>query len=203
MNPDLTQIVTALNRLVVAQHKGWLEYTNTGLVLVTLGVLIWYTVETARLRSVAQEQTSKATILLTDAQRQNETAVKPMFAIYISVVLNKRQVTLENVGLGPAFNVKIGHPEWDGNRLTIWLPTNVMKPGQTEALTFGIWDGTTGVNLPLKELEVDTGRIPNPFQIVIRCVSVDGKPYEYAFQCTLKDGHLQTMFIKNEERSVS
>src|SRR5438270_1250062 len=76
MNPDLNRIAAALDRLVAAQQKGPWDYVATIAVLLTLGVLIWYTVETYRLRLAAQDQTAKTGHLLTESQKQNETSLR-------------------------------------------------------------------------------------------------------------------------------
>jgi len=68
MNPDLTSIVQALDRLEAALHTSTTDHFNLLLVVVTLGVLIWYTIETYKLRVAAQ--------------RQGETSVMPILAVF-------------------------------------------------------------------------------------------------------------------------
>ena len=72
MKTDLESIARALERLAAAQQKGPWDYVQVIAVLLTLGVLIWYTVETYRLRKVAQDQTAATAQLLQEAQRQND-----------------------------------------------------------------------------------------------------------------------------------
>jgi hypothetical protein len=76
MNPDLNPIVRALDRLIEAQQRSPWEYVGTIAVVLTLGVLIWYTIETYKLRKAAQAQSSESAKLLGEAQRQNETSLK-------------------------------------------------------------------------------------------------------------------------------
>jgi hypothetical protein len=76
MNPDLNAIVRALDRLVVAQQRSPWEYIGTIAVVLTLVVLIWYTIETYKLRKAAQVQTSETAKLFVEAQRQNETSLQ-------------------------------------------------------------------------------------------------------------------------------
>ena len=76
MNPDFSPIVRALEHLAAIQQKGPWDYASTIAVILTLGVLIWYTVETYRLRRAAQQQTTETGKLLNEAQRQNEATIK-------------------------------------------------------------------------------------------------------------------------------
>jgi hypothetical protein len=74
--PDFNAIVRALDLLVVAQQKRPWEYIGTIAVVLTLAVLIWYTIETYKLRKAAQVQTSETAKLFVEAQRQNETSLQ-------------------------------------------------------------------------------------------------------------------------------
>jgi hypothetical protein len=69
MNPDLNRIAAALNRLIAAEQKGPWDYAATVAVVLTLGVLIWYTIETYKLRRAAQDQTAKTGNLLAELFR--------------------------------------------------------------------------------------------------------------------------------------
>src|SRR5215475_12152971 len=68
----LNSIVRALDRLAASQQKGVWEHAYIIIMLLTLLVLIWFTVETQRLRKAGQDQTTKTGDLLKEAQRQNE-----------------------------------------------------------------------------------------------------------------------------------
>jgi hypothetical protein len=111
MNPDLTQVTNALGRLVAAVQKNTWDHANTVAIVLTLGVVILYTIETSRLRREAQKQTRKTGRLLheahqqtvatlelvseanhqnevtaslwMEAQRQNEFSVMPLLAIIL------------------------------------------------------------------------------------------------------------------------
>jgi hypothetical protein len=76
MDPDLNAIARSLDRLVVLQQKGPWDYIATVAVVLTLIVLIWYTIETYKLRKAAQAQTTETANLLNEAQRQNETSLR-------------------------------------------------------------------------------------------------------------------------------
>jgi hypothetical protein len=62
--------------LVAAHQKGTWDYVSTVAVVLTLIVLVWYTLETYKLRKAAQDQTAESGDLLREAQRQNETSLR-------------------------------------------------------------------------------------------------------------------------------
>ncbi len=76
MNSNLNGIASSLERLVALQQKGPWDYIATVAVVLTLIVLVWYTVETYRLRKAAQAQITETAKLLTEAQRQNDTSLR-------------------------------------------------------------------------------------------------------------------------------
>src|SRR5215467_5957609 len=114
-------LVRALDRLTVTQQKGVWEHSYIVIMLLTLLVLIWYTVETQRLRKAGQAQTAKTSdllreaqrqnevsvFLLQEAQRQNEVTVMPILAIGVDQAADGEhdRIVLTNVGSGPAFNL--------------------------------------------------------------------------------------------------
>lgn len=75
MNPDFTPIVRALQNLAAIERKGAWDYISTSAVVLTLIVLIKYTIETSRLRRAAQQQTTETRNLLREAQQQNSTSL--------------------------------------------------------------------------------------------------------------------------------
>ena len=69
------------------------ELSLTVLTLLMLGVLVWYTIETARLRRAAQ--------------KQNSISLLPIVELSIDACANTFKI--RNIGRGPAFNVAIQH----------------------------------------------------------------------------------------------
>jgi hypothetical protein len=118
---DLKAVVDALDRLAYALHKDLWDKASVIGVCFTLVAVCYYTYETLRLRRAAQ--------------RQNEISIEPALAVYIREFAhgNPRQVVIENVGRGPAFNIEIRQPSsfW-----TITLRNNVIAPGRCEGLEF-------------------------------------------------------------------
>jgi hypothetical protein len=55
----INSVVQALDRLAASLQKGPWDHVYIVIVLLTLLVLIWYTVETQRLRKAGQDQTAK------------------------------------------------------------------------------------------------------------------------------------------------
>jgi len=76
VNPDLNSIVHALDRIGTTLQKGPWDYVATVAVVLTLIVLVWYTIETYKLRKAAQAQTAETANLLKEAQHQNETSLR-------------------------------------------------------------------------------------------------------------------------------
>ena len=187
MNPDLTAISQALDRLVVALHRTTWDCINTLAVVLTLGVLIWYTVETYKLRLSAQKQTEKTGSLLQEAQRQNEMSVMPMAAIFIQSTPNgNRAIVMGNVGSGAAFNLSIDRIRSGNGELLIEHGGNVMKVGDMNELGFQFQEQNSNTILHLDSLYewINTGKLPDPLDIVVRCGSVNSVNYAFRFRFT-------------------
>lgn len=93
MNSELTQIASALERLLAAHQPGPWDKASTIAVVLTLGVLIWYTIETYKLRVAAF--------------KQHEVAITPI--VMMAPIQDPKGAlpAIRNVGNGPAFNLSI------------------------------------------------------------------------------------------------
>src|SRR5260370_39247063 len=94
---------------------------TTAVTTATLIVLIWYTVETQRLRR--------------EAQRQNENSTMPI-VMFQSVYVRGQNITvsrpvIRNLGSGPAFNVSVSPITLSGRTVTFEHP-RTLAPGQEE-----------------------------------------------------------------------
>jgi len=212
MNPDLTSITHALDRLVAVLHKGTWDYISTFAIVLTLIVLIWYTIETYKLRTAAQEQTKETgnllkeaqrqnevtAQLLKEAQRQNEVSVMPGLAVINEPPSDgdKGRIVLTNVGSGPAFNLSIDRHEWESGDLLIEHDGNIMTAGQTNELRFHFQEQKGGTILDVNTLYewINTERIPDPLKVVVRCRSVNSIEYAFTFNCTPDAGRLKVTF---------
>ena len=190
MNLELTSIARNLDRLVAAQQKGSWDYVHTITLLLTLGVLIWYTIETYRLRKAGQGQTAETAKLLSEAQhqnevsvnllreaqRQNEVSVMPIVAIGVDSHGDHDvgRIVLLNVGLGPAFNLNIDRLDWDSRKLQIEHDSSILRPGQSAELVFHVLERESGSLLNAKTLSqwIIAQRMPDPFDVIVRCQSV-------------------------------
>src|SRR5262249_1951625 len=145
MHSDPNSIVRELAQLIRAQRSGTWDHIHTVVLLLTLGVLVWYTIETYRLRKVAQGQIMETTKLLRaaerqnevsdnllqEAQRRNEMSVMPILAVATEPLAGEStRIILRNVGLGPAFNVSIDHVEWEGRELHVEVDHSVLRSGE-------------------------------------------------------------------------
>lgn len=247
MNPDFSSIVTALKSVSTSLQKGWLDYANLVVVSATFLALVFYTIETMRLRRVAQgqlektgklieeahaqsvlsnllhqtaqeqtkiaqeqnrtaqEQNKMTSEIMSQAQLQNEISIMPMFAVYEDRTDStvKNQLLLKNVGLGPAFNLTIDKAEWNGESVEFIDADGVMTPGEVRAIRVHHDDGNRhGTVLGVNQLYewINTERLPEPLRIVIRCVSLHMKAYEFEFNCLAETGHLR---IKYHRQSTS
>jgi len=208
----LNSIVRALDRLAATQQKGAWEHSYIAIMLLTLLVLIWYTVETQRLRKAGQAQTDKTSdllreaqrqnevsvFLLQEAQRQNEVSVMPILAIAVDPVAegNGDRIALTNVGSGPAFNLSIDPLRWDGRKLKVEHGSSILRSGQSDDLQFHFVEGESGNLLGAKTLGqwIYLQRIPNPFRLVVRCNSVNSRAYAFGFVCTSLAGRLRISY---------
>jgi len=215
-------IVRALDRLTAGLQKGPWDHVYVVIVLLTLLVLIWYTIETQRLRKAGQDQTAKAAQLLTEAQRQNEVSVHllrearrqnevsvmPILAIAVEPVPGGEtdRIVLTNVGSGPAFNLSIDPHHWNTRDLKIEHGSTILRSGQSDELLFHVIEGNSGNLLGAKTLShwIHVKRMPNPLNVVVHCNSVNSKAYSFRFICASHLGKLRITYegsAANEELS--
>jgi hypothetical protein len=131
VNPDYTQIVNAINRLVDFQQKGLWDIVNTVAIIGTLCVLVWYTIETFRLRQAAQKQ-------LETAQKQLEHSVTPIVTFHSvrgddrvmgTMIFKTSILVIRNLGSGPAFNVEM-KPLLLGDKTAVFIHTRTLAPDE-------------------------------------------------------------------------
>jgi hypothetical protein len=100
--------------------RDWLDYLSFVVQVLLLAGLVWYTIETRRIRKTSQEQveaTLRPCVSLSTTARDFQEAVLGMDEADSAVVLRCPQgmVQIENIGVGPAFNIRYEfrplHPE--------------------------------------------------------------------------------------------
>jgi hypothetical protein len=208
----ITSVVRALDRVVAALQKGVWDHVYVVVVLLTLLVLVWYTIETQRLRKAGQAQTAKTAQLLNEAERQNEmsghlllearrqneVSVMPILAIAIEPVSasDTDRIVIINVGSGPAFNLSIDPHQWDSRELKIEHGSSILRSGQSDDLQFNVIEGNSGNLLGAKTLGhwIHARRMPSPLSVVARCTSVNSKAYSFRFLCTSHAGKLRITY---------
>jgi hypothetical protein len=212
MNAELSSIARALERLAAAQQRGPWDYVQMIVVLLTLCVLTWYTIETYRLRKTGEDHTAATAELLEEAQRQNEVSarllqevqrqnevsVMPILSVAVESPPNGGAVrtVLLNVGSGPAFNLWIDPLRWDDRELKIEHESSVLRPGQVDGLLLHFVERNKGQLLDAKVLcrWIDAHRLPEPLNIVARCNSVNSRAYAFRFRCTAHAGRLRITY---------
>jgi len=213
MPPEgINAVVQAIDRLNASLQKGVVDHAYVVIVLLTLLVLIWYTIETQRLRKAGQTQTVKTAQLIAEAQRQNEVSrhllsearrqnevsVMPILAISIEEMPNDDvdRIVLINVGSGPAFNLSIDPLHWDNRSLKIEHGSRILRSTQTDELRFHVVERESGNLLGAKTLShwIHAKLVPSPLRIVIHCNSVNSKAYAFGFLCTSLAGKLRITY---------
>ena len=157
----------------------------------TLGVLIWYTVETSALRKAVQAQTVETASLLKEAQIQNETALRPIVALNIEHTLicderrassDIRTLQLRNMGKGPAFNVMIATLNGDHDAAYAFLHPDLLAEGETVLVHVGDYNDAGSPLMmtwqAVEEVIFVHGAISLPQMLTINYRSATGKVYE-------------------------
>lgn len=132
MDTNTAQVILAYCSLAV-----------TILTLITAAALIWYTIETSRLRRATQEQVEKTGLLLKEAQTQNEHSIQPIVTLErandLRILENTAnmpatQIVIRNLGLGAAFNIDV-EPLRGPNTTIRFVPTMSLVAGQREPIS--------------------------------------------------------------------
>lgn len=113
----------------------WLPVAQTLTLIVTGGVVFWYTWETAQLRRTATSQLEQQMRQVRAQMEQTETSIRPS-VVFLAQRNRGASVVLENVGLGPALNVRlldaIIDPEEQNLRINVHFPDRIpiLRPGE-------------------------------------------------------------------------
>jgi hypothetical protein len=184
VKPDFAPVSAAIDRVASALHKGAWDYVGAVAIVITLLVIIKYTYETFLLRVAAQ--------------RQNELSVMPVMAIVAqcSSGPDRRAVVLRSVGTGPAFNVSIDHVRVGDGELSMEYGDDVMMAGHIVKVRFHFQAGNSDTGLGLDELYewINTGRLPNPLHLVVRCRALNSVDYAFTFRGRPEAGRLKITF---------
>jgi hypothetical protein len=121
-------------RLVLAVlFSDWPPILNFALQCVALGVLVWYALETLRIRKASQEQAEavqRPCLTLATAARGYEDAVLEMGGAVGGMIVAAREgnVALWNVGSGPAINARYSAEKFIQIGPTIgWLLSSTIR----------------------------------------------------------------------------
>jgi hypothetical protein len=134
VNPNFKSLVDAIDHLTAAQQKGPWDYAGTVAVVLTLGFLVWYTVETFWLRKAAQQQNEHSTMPIVSFQSSYTVTGQP---------INVSLLAIRNMGSGPAFNVEI-KPLAIGDKSAFFKHARTLAPGELNAVEVaGLMDPAT------------------------------------------------------------
>src|ERR1035437_1282317 len=156
----------------------------TILTLITAAALIWYTIETSRLRRATQEQVEKTGLLLKEAHTQNEHSIQPIVTLerandLHSIEKTATQIVIRNLGLGAAFNIDV-EPLCGPSTTIRFVPTMSLAAGQREPISLVYTEDGKQVVSGAYELiqrmfhsnELDEGA-----RSIVRYADVTGKRY--------------------------
>jgi hypothetical protein len=163
----------------------------------TLMVLIWYTVETHKLRL--------------EAQRQNEHSMMPI-VVFQSVYMRgqptgQNRLVMRNLGAGPAFNVQFGPMRISGKPASFDHPRTLASrqdefvaiTGLREAMTSPIGQYDDGkihdANDLLNAFKSTSDILETPG--VITYTSASGKQYRTMFTIDHKAGNTESLVVFN------
>ena len=141
MNPDLHQTNVVLERIAATLQKGAWDHASAVAIILTLVVVLVYTVETYKLRRAAQAQTDETRRLLKEAKIQNERSILPVVTIEgargipVSEGANMPafQTVISNLGSGPAFNISIDPLRGPGAAIR-FEHTTALAPGDQQPI---------------------------------------------------------------------
>jgi hypothetical protein len=206
----LERVAAALERIANAQtntawtHADHISVVNVVVLFLTFVALVWYTLETRKLRKATEEQTKKSGLLLdaakeqnetaqnllAQAQRQNELVIMPMLTLYRDLTGKTEEIVLRNAGSGPAFNVRIevipskATPPSGEHEIILYLSNNVVAPQDRYTLRLLAMLHGRSPNFGTGDLclWINAGYLPNPLEIIVHCVSLDSKPHRFVFK---------------------
>jgi hypothetical protein len=175
---------------------------TAGVTTATLIVLIWYTVETHKLRL--------------EAQRQNEHSMMPIVVfqpVYIQGQnIGQNRLVIRNLGAGPAFNVELGPMQISGRPASFDHP-RTLAPGQDEFVAVsGLRQATTSATGQyddgkvhdaiglLNALKSTTGIVETPG--VITYTSAGGRHYRTKFTIDHKAGNTESLVVFNGVKAL-
>jgi hypothetical protein len=154
----------------------------------TLGVLIWYTVETYRLRKSAQNQNVVSANLLTEARLQTEQALMPVLALAhgrtkmegVSGANEMHIPVIRNFGPGPAFNIQTRPLESAATSITFQHPYS-LAPGEEQPITIKM--KRQGQTIPIKtmyDLRSAFQQVSKPLELstITTFTSASGQSYQ-------------------------
>jgi hypothetical protein len=188
---DAFNVITTITHSppLTIQGKGWMDIAALVIGILTFGALAVYTWLTHCLRV----ETHK---LLRQAELQNEIAIQPVLAVRIEDDSNPSagHLVMENVGLGPAFNISIENVNYRDQTLRFFIREAMLKPNspQTVYPTFNDSDGLLFAERFRKKIHSE--KVPQPIPINVRCVSLGKTAYSYLFHCESSEKELVITF---------
>jgi hypothetical protein len=138
------------------------------------------------------------------AQSQNEAPTRPILAVRVEPAQSRysrsrsnerSHLVLRNEGAGPAFNVCVEPYSVEGRTLEFDHGSSSIYPGEDRELTFHLEEGNSGTVGNVDELYywINTGKLPDPLILTLRCRSITSTDYTIMFRLTPKAGRLEIL----------
>jgi len=186
VNNDIRQLIAAIDRLVAAHQRGIWDYASVIAVVLTLIVLIWYTVETYRLRLAAAKQLAVATTpILMIAPVQEPRGAVP---------------AIRNVGNGPAFNISIETERLKGQAKLTFYHSDILAGNEVQTVHLILHQTDRERQMFTHDdvlNNVMQGHLPQTVPLTITYNGADGKRYSTEMAMEYRSEMLFYQFAKH------
>ena len=193
MTPDQSkQLIAIIERLAQSNQKGPWDYAGIVLGIVTLFVLIWYTVETYKLRQSAQKQIELSNKALVAAQKQTELLTMPMLVF----VVVEKDILLVNAGSGIALNIFLETAEIEqGGEIQFHAERKVLGPGDRMKVKAIYIRGNDHISVDsISALRQQLLELDSNATITATCESIIGTQYMFRSQCRVVASEVFILF---------
>jgi len=161
-----------------------IEYVQTGAIILTLLVLIWYTIETSGLRRSAKEQ--------------NELSILPCITLCFPD-LKERIPVFKNIGRGPAFNIFIkDYVSPASNEKISFSTIDFLGPDQVAAISFSLISPDSAITY-FKDMDMKIFPL-HIYDFEVHYQSLEGDWYSSTLSTNLKDMRFIFKTIKKLSR---
>jgi len=191
VNSDTKEILAILERLVQAHQHGVFDWIGLGAIVLTLAVLVWYTIETYYLRIAAVRQLDVAStpiLMIAPVARESEST--------------SADITIRNVGTGPAFNISVKAADLPNGATLIIDYTDVLAGQETQKIVMLLRIGNESYPIN-NQADINgllrQGHLHCPIAVTITYTSTAGKHYRTKMSIELAENVCSYQFCAHSE----